>query len=450
MRVIVAGRLSRKVADRDQTGFDSQESESVRWAEQHGHQVVAVVADFKSGRSGLDARPKLRPWVTEPAKLAMFDGIVSLKMDRLTRGNREETADLEKWARDHGKALFITGMDAHFPSEGTEGIVWDLMLRQAHQEWLSISERYTRMQRTLRDAGSLVGRACYGYRIVKRDGVKTLEPIPAEASVIRHAAAQYLAGASLDTICYALNRDGKLPRKMKSTGKQPVWCAKTLSDALRNETIVGRRKSEAGVTILKCEPILDRDIWERVIRRMDARATRKGISQTNNPAMLTSVIRCGRCAKNMYKTGTGYYCRIKGCDTFVTLAVADMFVADLMIQDTHRDMIETLISGSNHDEEIAEVKRDMAEAVQAEDFARLASLKPELDRLRALPAEPTRVAQTLSDVTVAEMWAGMDDDAQRRQYLLARGATLTVSYRDDGKARRFEFRAPWHQVSEAA
>jgi hypothetical protein len=45
----------------------------VRWAEQQGHEVVAVVADHKSGRSGLTARPKLRPWVTEPDKLVRYD-----------------------------------------------------------------------------------------------------------------------------------------------------------------------------------------------------------------------------------------------------------------------------------------------------------------------------------------------------------------------------------------
>lgn len=61
MRVIVAGRLSRKAADPDQTGFDSQERDSVRWAQSEGHEVVAVVADYKSGRSGPEARPNLRP-----------------------------------------------------------------------------------------------------------------------------------------------------------------------------------------------------------------------------------------------------------------------------------------------------------------------------------------------------------------------------------------------------
>lgn len=450
MRVIIAGRLSREATGHDQTGFDSQESDQASWTRIHGHTVVAVVADFKSGRSGLSARPNLRPWITEPAKLAMYDAIVALKVDRLTRGNRAETAELEQWARDNNKALYITGSDVHFPSEGTEGIAWDLMLRMAHQEWLNTSERYLRMQRTLRDNKSLVGRAPYGYSIgyaVNDSGrrIKTLIPNPVEAAAIRKAATAYLSGDTLDTICDRLNATGSLPRGMRD-GRQPLWVPKTLSLTLRNETMVGRRKNSAGVTELKCEPILDRGIWDRVIRRMDQRASRKGISQTKTPALLTSIIACGPCGKNIYRTNNGYYCRVKGCQTFVTLVHADRFVSQLMAADQHRDIIETVTSGCNFDVAIGEVKRDMAEAVQAEDFTQLSALRAELDRLRSLPAEPARVVQTISGLTVAEMWAAMQDDGEKRQYLLDRGARVTVVRRDNPKAVKLSMDAPWHQI----
>jgi hypothetical protein len=54
-------------------------------------------------------------------------------------------------------------------------------IRRAHQEWLSISERYTRMHRSRRAAGSFTGRPPWGYRIgpgVNAKGlpIKTLIP----------------------------------------------------------------------------------------------------------------------------------------------------------------------------------------------------------------------------------------------------------------------------------
>ena len=178
MRVLVAGRLSRKVSDRDQTGFDSQEREAVRWAELEGHEVVAVVADFKSGASHLWERPKLKPWVTEPEKLGQYDAIVALKVDRLTRADDEGVDAMKAWARKEHKQILISSAAARFPSEGTEGIIWDTMIRVARAEWLATQERYVRMHDTLKAKGSILGRYPWGYRIVKRDGVKVFEATP--------------------------------------------------------------------------------------------------------------------------------------------------------------------------------------------------------------------------------------------------------------------------------
>jgi hypothetical protein len=95
--------------------------------------VVAVVADFAKGRTAMMARKNLRPWVKDPEKIAQYEALVALKMDRLTRGDSAETAALEQWARDHRKMLLIAD-GLRFPCEGNDGIRWDFAKRQAHQE----------------------------------------------------------------------------------------------------------------------------------------------------------------------------------------------------------------------------------------------------------------------------------------------------------------------------
>lgn len=154
-------------------------------------------------------------------------------MDRLTRGNREETTKLEQWAREHGKQLVITGADVHFPSKGNEGIQWDIMLRMAHQEWLSTSERYSRMQRNRLEAGSLVGRAPFGYVIARQRDLKTLKPHPVNAEYVRQAVARCLAGDSLRLVGAWLDSEGIKP------SQSGTWTAKSLADLFRNPVLIG-------------------------------------------------------------------------------------------------------------------------------------------------------------------------------------------------------------------
>jgi site-specific DNA recombinase len=424
MRVLVAARLSRMVDVTDQrgaqTGIESSDAALIDWAAREGHEIVHIAADFKSGTSDPWDRPNLRPWVTEPSKIAAYDAIVAYRLDRLSRGDKRSTSRIEEWAYANGKQL-LTEDGLEFPCEGAAGIRWDVTSRIAHEEWLKISERYTRMTAHLRKGGFHVGRAPFGYTSVPNGDHKTLAIVPAEADIIRDAAEWYLGGMSLYDICAKLNGTERLPRSMKN-GHQPRWANSTISKVLHNEVIAGRQTDGDGRTIARVEPILSREIWTAVIERLSVRSKRKGVSQSKAPALLTSIIRCMECDKPMYRTGPNYYCHTKGCQSIIRIEIADADVHAAMSTDDRRDIVETIVKGSGHDAEIAEVKRDLAEAVEAEEFERIPALRTELDRLRSLPASPTRVERKESAQTVAEMWAAMPDDTARRAYLMERGA----------------------------
>lgn len=432
MRIGIAARLSRKVNADDtargvQTGIESSDAALIDWAKREGHEIVFIAADFKSGTTHPWERPNLRPWVTEPGKIAQYDAIVAYRFDRLSRGDDRSTSMIELWAYENGKQL-LTEDGLKFPCEGADGIRWDVTKRIAHEEWLKISERYKRMTAYLRKEGFHVGRAPFGYRSAPAPGGhKTLVIDPVEAELIRDVATWYLDGMSLDDICSRLNTLGRLPRRMKN-GHQPVWAPSTISKVIHNEAIAGRQKNLTGRTILKTEPILTREVWEAVITRLAVRTKRKGISQSKAPALLTSIIVCADCDRPMYRSGRApnlyYYCRVKGCAATIRIDVADAEVHAAMSTDDRRDVLEILVAGSAHDAEIAEVKRDLAEAVEAEQFDRMPELQAELARLRTLPAEPPRVERVESDQTVAEMWAAMADDVARRAYLIERGARV--------------------------
>jgi hypothetical protein len=75
--------------------------------EREGMTVVGVVADTKSGTVAPWDRKNLKPWVTEPEKMAMYDAVVAYKTDRWSRGTQEDFTRIEFWATQNGKRLII-------------------------------------------------------------------------------------------------------------------------------------------------------------------------------------------------------------------------------------------------------------------------------------------------------------------------------------------------------
>lgn len=346
--------------------------------------------------------------------------LVVWKQDRLDR-KLSTFAMLKDVIDSGGRVEFVT--QPHLNDLTTMGgrIALKVQEEIAYAESKDKSDRVKIKHTALKAAGSLVGRNPYGYDIVTRDGIKILIPNLEESKLITEAADSYLGGNSLQKICDGFNESGRLTR----TGAK--WTPKTLSQVLRNETIAGRHVDSNGQTLLKTDPIITREKWERVIARMDERSTRKGISQTDTPALLTSIIKCGN-GHNMYRIQNRYYYCRRGCKTMVSITEADNLMKSWLFANVGKlpDTEIKVIPSSGHQDAIDEVKRDMTEAVQAEDFAGLGQLQSRLEALRTMPAEPARIAEVETGKTVWEAWSTLDD-AGKRQYLMDHGYTFVAT-----------------------
>lgn len=430
MRVLVAARLSR-LAD-GQTGLDTQDAGVRQWAEANGHRIIFVVADRKSGTSHPWERKNLKPWVTEPHLIAQYDAIAAFKIDRLSRGDDASTSKIEKWALDNGKQL-LTADGLYYPCEGVDSIRWDAMKRLAHQEWLGYSEKYRRMQKHLRENGFLIGgRAPYGFRIVTVEGTehKTLEPDPVEKDIILKAIERYLAGDTLLQVCRWLDAEGNKPHNSDS------WAPRTLQKIFRSALLIGRREDRNGKTSLKVAPILDMQTWQKLQSRMDEKAYRKGIP-SKNEAMLAGIVLCAKCGGPIYHVRTGnklkdgtpyrkayYRCHGKArnpskCKNMIPLEMLEEYVdqwfTDPCVFGAHEIVETQIIPGYNHENEIAEVERDIRE-LDMDDPAyldKVATLRAKRAELKALPSEPDRITECPSGITVAEYWRSLDDRGKR-------------------------------------
>jgi DNA invertase Pin-like site-specific DNA recombinase len=452
MRLLLAARLS-KLAD-GQTGLDTQDAEATTWALANHHEIVAVAADRKSGTVQPWDRPHLRPWVTEPERIAQYDGVLAYRLDRLSRGDKASTNAIEQWARQHGKRL-LTVDGLTFPSEGVDGIRWDITARIAHDEWLKISERYRRMQGYLQGQGKLTGRPPFGYVVVPAvGGHKTIAPAAVGREYIPQIFQRVIDGDSLATVAGWLNAEGvEAPqhalwseRHPDKRGPEPTreWWPKSIGQLIRIPTYMGHRQDASGRTVLRCEPLVDARMFRRAGEALDTRPKR-GPQVTEGRAMLAGALYCPHCADSpMYRIITGraphqtayYRCAGRGaqrhgCGNMVRLETVDAAVDRIAARSFWTPVLMTrTIPGHNYDAELEAVRYEIRQLAHqdlpdAEYDAELARLRAERDRLAALPSVPDMVVEEETGQTYAELWAALGT-AERGPWLARQGFRVTA------------------------
>lgn len=454
MRLIIAARLSQIAG---QTGIDTQDIISREWARLHNHEVVAFVADRRSGTVPPWKRPNLRPWVEDPAKLAMYDGVLGSAFDRLSRGDNRNTNEIEQWAWTNHKQL-LTADGLFFPCEAEDGIRWDISKRLARAEWERTSKRYRTMHTFLRSNNWLVGRAPYVTQIVGVDcgespcncknDRKVLELSPTRSEVVLKMVSWVMDGKSRQAIAQLLNEEG-VPTS--SEGKE--WTPKIVNDMLRSENLIGRRKDANDKLLLKFEPLLTMDQWYKLQAELDSTKQRRGAVRSE-PAMLTDVAHCAKCKgvlhfrrqpkKNLdgsEYTWEGYRCDGKPahpstCKVMVTAANLEGWLNLQMTGEPigPEKIIETTwVPGHGYEEEIDQAELELRDL----DFddpqydEKHEALRAERKRLRDLPAVPARSEERKTGETVAERWIRLDAPG-RRDYLIRAKARVYVGGKQPG------------------
>src|ERR1051326_9228592 len=96
MRVLIAARLSRKARAGENIEFpiEAEDLRAREWALAESHEVVGAPADYRSGTVPPWKRKNLKPWVTDPAKMAQYDAIVAHRTDRISRGTDADFSEI--------------------------------------------------------------------------------------------------------------------------------------------------------------------------------------------------------------------------------------------------------------------------------------------------------------------------------------------------------------------
>jgi DNA invertase Pin-like site-specific DNA recombinase len=276
MRLLLAARLSRLSANGEQgLGIDTQDERATEWSAREGHEIIAVTADTKSGTVAPWDRPKLRPWVTDPEKMALYDGILAYRNDRLSRGCWDDEARIRMWAKDNGKHLVIVDGPQWPPRDDGDRWQWEAMSIQARKEWEAIRERSMRAQKKLRDDGKLVGTPPWGFEVTGRKYDKTMVPTDLGREYIPLIFGCCIAGESLASIAAWLHAEG-----VPSPNGREFWQVHAVARIIRNPAYMGRRcaqdRQDSNRTytrvILTCEAIVDAATFKRAKQRADGAA----------------------------------------------------------------------------------------------------------------------------------------------------------------------------------
>jgi DNA invertase Pin-like site-specific DNA recombinase len=433
MRALIAARKSNKVdtATGEGIGITTQDERSRAFCERLDWTVVGVARDVISGRVAPIDRPDLGAWLSDPAKLALFDVVVAYKTDRLSRGDDTDWSRIESWAADHGKTLVIvdsmTGV--RYPArDDSDYWQWTAAKRQSGKEWADIRERITRAQcRIMRD-GAWVGLAPFGYSIQGERYRKTLVIDPKLDDYVRAIFERVTAGESLRDIAAWLTAEG-VPTERGNT----VWNGGVLRQVILNETYTGSHKhrcADCGADhVLSVPAIVDMATQARAIAALKSR--RRGYSgggrPSEAPAMLTPT--CDRCGVAMYRGGSGeykaYYCKTRiaggkqvGCGNSVKVAWLDTEV-DWWMRALATDEVTLTVTypAAALESEIESVRRDQRAAFERREMTEVMRLESVITERNWLGPFPIRLlvvelrgcwpGQRVGVLTDGRLWQGV-------------------------------------------
>ncbi|MGH3286561.1 MAG: recombinase family protein [Streptosporangiaceae bacterium] len=455
MRLVLAARKSNKVkrADGSYEGIsiETQDRRGQQWAERNGHCIVDVAADVKSGTVAPWDRPELRPWVTDLARMALYDGMLAYKNDRLSRGCWDDEARIRLWASENGKRLVIVDGPQWPPRHDGDSWAWEAMAKQARKEWEDIRRRSMDTQADLRERGALVGRWAFGFTSGGDKYDRRLIPTSEGREYVPRIFARVIAGDSLREIAAWLDSEG-----VKSTqgGK---WWPRTVGVLVRNTVYLGERRDADGKVIHRCEPILvtedgkpDYVTFRKAGEALDNRPKR-GPVKPDNRAMLAGAIFCTHCDGDspMYRVNSAtrrkdgtkvphhyYRCsgrgsQRKGCGNMVLLTAVDGAV-NAIITETFSTpvMIRKRTPGHDHSADIAAVEWELrqlpAQGLPEDDEdAKRAELRAERRRLQALPSVPDTWEDVPTGDTYAGLWRSLET-SRRGPWLVSKGFRVTA------------------------
>ncbi|HEY2578417.1 MAG TPA: recombinase family protein [Streptosporangiaceae bacterium] len=373
----------------------SQLPDLIKWCDSHSYEYDLDERYVLHGKSASKGRQDA---YLDRVIRDMEDGKITVlvvwQSSRIERRGAYSVFDLARRVREAGGRIEYV-KDAYLnDANEMSDVMLALAATKDRQKSRDISEQVTAKQAALRAAGSVVGRAPWGYRIVCRDfpgctglrcgHVKVLTPTDIGRKYIPLIFERVIAGDSLRTIAAWLTAEG-----VPTNSGNAVWHEGFIGNRLiKNRTYMGQRPN-AG--LLETEALVSPTTWQQANASLASRI-RPGRGTVVHVKPLVSSI-CGACygeirdgcpsgkspmyrvsiqyadGKRAFYRCTGHGPQRKGCGApMLAVDVLDAMVTDVMLDDGEKHEERVFAAGDDKSDEIMRLREIGAVAMRKGDY----------------------------------------------------------------------------------
>lgn len=434
LRLLLAARKSRKSDDVVQ--FERQEARNRERAERDGHTIIHTTRDVVSSQTMPWERRELKAWMTDPQKLAMYDGII-VETDRLARCDDRGWHYIEHWCYEREKVI-VTSEGVRFPArDDSDRYQWIGLKRRARTYWEDVRDKQAGGRAIVRANGGAIGSIPFGYTITGVKYRKQFEPHPVNGLLAVEAFQRIADGRSASSVAAWLS---------EMTGKP--WRVKRVIDMIRRRSYLGERDGHT-------YPLLAegfRELWEQANNALDARSIKRGGQVVVHAYSSLIFCPCGatwfrhQSTKHGVPVGSERYrcsrgrrgiAKERGCGReALDFGRVNAAVDRAMRAVDYPEVVAVTTGGDFAKRQfLAELKDRMTAALAAGDMAQVTVLAAEHAVAEAQPSEPVRTYGKLTGRNLGQVWES--ENLAGRRAMLRSGQFVVIVTGDDDAVVEF-------------
>ena len=433
LRLITAARKSRSGDAGENERYARQDKRAGERAERDGHTVVATVHDTVSSQSAPWQRKNLKTWMTDAAKLAMYDGILVSDTDRLSRTDDRGWHDIESWCYDTGKVL-LTADGVQFPArDDSDRYQWIGLKRRARTYWEDVRDKHADSRKIVLANKAAIGRPPFGYRVTGPKMNKRFEVDPVTGPIALKVFEMIIDGQPATAVAAWLG---------EQIGKQVR--AKRVIDMVKSSSYLGERDGHVFPTLAPNMP----ELIDSARAQLDSRSFDHGGNRVTHAYSSRIYCECGanlnhhQSTRNGQPVGTAKYrcsrgrrgiagearCGYPAFPYEVTNEAVDAAMGALTDPDGF-----TVTTGGDAQRQatLDALAKEIERAVKVRDYARAGDLQAQYEQAEAVSDEVT-TKLVLTGKTEGQWFLEADLDARRarlaskwlRVYVTAKGVEV--------------------------